>query len=377
MLGPWAGTDGSRVGREFTILGSGIADSSSGSSGRFALGVHQRRTTLPSRLVSAPHSVPPLSEVFSKVAEWLEEELETLAEVPLGDLDGWAARTASLSPQFASWLHQERQQVERLVANEPARVRLCRRAADSIMRQLGHRNQFLRVSAERRAALEELFATYLRRLAELAASATSAQQLRERAEIVVEGHVTRVGRFVRTLWEGSSEAADAAYSEPVCAEYAPVLQLDVLGVRPETVLPPVLDIGCGLNAQLVEHLQAMGIEAHGIDRFVTPREHVVEADWLTYDYGTERWGTLVAHMSFSNHFVYHHQAGTEATEQLAKRYMAMLGSLVCGGSFYYAPALPFIEGHLPRREYRVERRRVLDSLGEGTGPVEATRVVRC
>lgn len=142
--------------------------------------------------------------------------------------------------------------------------------------------------------------------------------------------------------------------EPVaCSEYSAELQLNMLQLNPLTLEAPVLDIGCGTKAELVKFLRKKGIEAYGFDRFAEQQAYLKQSDWMTYPYGIQKWGSIVSNLGFSNHFIHHHLRNDGNFEGYAKKYMEILDSLKPGGSFYYAPDLPFIEMYLDTSKFRV------------------------
>ena len=170
------------------------------------------------------------------------------------------------------------------------------------------------------------------------------------------------------------------------AEYSAELQLQVLGVRPEELLEPILDLGCGAQAALVRQLRACGRDAYGLDRAATPDEFVDRADWFDGPLGRSRWGTVISHMALSNHFLHHHLRPDGQAERYARRYMDILRALQPGGAFLYAPGLPFLESLLPEEVYAVAGRPVQDLVGGavdqelrdafGTSVLYACRVTR-
>lgn len=150
--------------------------------------------------------------------------------------------------------------------------------------------------------------------------------------------------------------------EPVPnSEYSAELQLQVLGIEPSRLMQPVLDVGCGEGAAMLRHLRTLGIEANGIDRFACMQDHMETVDWLQYEFGERRWGSIISHLAFSNHFRHHHLHESGNFVSYARVYMAMLNGLRCGGSLYYAPGLPFIEQYLDRTAYHVDSRPVSDT----------------
>jgi hypothetical protein len=146
-----------------------------------------------------------------------------------------------------------------------------------------------------------------------------------------------------------------ASGEAICSEYSPALQLDVLKIRPDEMLAPILDLGCGENGNLVHYLRDRGKPAYGVDRLARADRHLMRGDWLDYPLGQGYWGTIISHMGFSNHFLHHHLRRSGHPERYAWRYMEVLRALKPDGSFIYAPGLPFIEDLLPGDEYGVSR----------------------
>jgi hypothetical protein len=149
-------------------------------------------------------------------------------------------------------------------------------------------------------------------------------------------------------------ATSSSNLQPVpCAEYSAELQSQILQIT--APMQPVLDIGCGKQANFVAHLRQQHIEAYGIDRFAFESDHLYTADWLEYDFGTEKWGTLISNLGFTNHFMHHHLRPDGNFMGYAQKYMSILKSLKIGGRFHYAPEIPFIETHLDRHTYRVDK----------------------
>ena len=151
---------------------------------------------------------------------------------------------------------------------------------------------------------------------------------------------------------GKMYSGDQEYAMPVaCSEYPPDLQLSILNIDLKTLLEPVLDIGCGRELNLVNYLRDNGIEAYGIDRFDNINPYYYKTDWLEYNFELEKWGCLISNLGFSNHFIHHNLRVDGNYREYAQKYMDILSSLKIGGSFYYAPDLPFIEKHLDSSKY--------------------------
>jgi hypothetical protein len=177
------------------------------------------------------------------------------------------------------------------------------------------------------------------------------------------------------------ERAVGAPREVVASEYTPELQLSVLHLSARALASPMLDIGCGASAALVRRARVLGIEAIGIDRDAP--DDATRADWMTFDYGTERFRTIVSHLAFTLHFVRAHHASEVEARRHAEVFVRITRALAPGGCFAYVPSVPFIESVLPADRFRIERHRVtggetLESLRSKSGLdlAEATHVTR-
>lgn len=152
---------------------------------------------------------------------------------------------------------------------------------------------------------------------------------------------------------GKMYSSDQEYAKPVaCSEYTPDLQLDILHIDLKNLLEPILDVGCGRELNLVNYLRDNGMEAYGMDRFDNENPFYLKADWLEYYFETGKWGSIISNLGFSNHFIHHNLRADGNFREYAQKYMEILQSLKTGGSFYYAPDLPFIEKHLDKSEYQ-------------------------
>jgi SAM-dependent methyltransferase len=160
-----------------------------------------------------------------------------------------------------------------------------------------------------------------------------------------------------------------------CAQYSPEFQLELLGVGADALPDPILDLGCGQDAALVHWLREQGRDAFGIDlRAEDCTSYILRADWLSFPLESEHWATIISHQGFSNHFLNHHLRRNGRPERYARRYLAILRALKPGGSFLYAPGLPFFEPLLPSDVFHVERRPVRGVEHSGVGQALLGRV---
>lgn len=183
----------------------------------------------------------------------------------------------------------------------------------------------------------------------------------------LQAWLKRSNPFVKKLYTATMPYLE---EEVVCAEYSAGTQLQLLGIEIDTLLEPVLDLGCGQHAFLVNYLREHQIDAYGVDRNAPDSAYTAPEDWFEFDLSGKPWGTVISNMGFSNHFLHHHlRIGGDYT-RYAIRYREILQALKVGGTFYYAPDLPFIEQYLSSEEFLVRK-----GVIEGTG-YQATHVTR-
>lgn len=152
--------------------------------------------------------------------------------------------------------------------------------------------------------------------------------------------------------------ADSKVRSVACSEYSPDLQVKILQIENTELKEPVLDIGCGKKGNLVNDLCQKGIETYGIDRFSFTGNNFFNSDWLEYNYGLKKWGTIISNLGFSNHFKHHNLRVDGNYIEYGKKYMEILRSLKIGGEFYYTPDLPFIEQHLDSNQFRIYKNEI-------------------
>lgn len=176
-----------------------------------------------------------------------------------------------------------------------------------------------------------------------------------------ENHFTRLkdwlsetNHFSEEIYAKENEKLEGI----VCAEYSPHLQVKLLGIDLSSIVEPVLDVGCGKTGALVSYFRDQGIEAFGFDRIKTEVPWCSNSDWFEFHFGVQKWGTIISNLGFSNHFKHHHLRVDGNYIEYAQKYMEILRSLKIGGSFYYAPNLPFIEAYLDSKEFSLKNHKV-------------------
>ncbi|SFC93346.1 hypothetical protein SAMN05421842_11412 [Clostridium uliginosum] len=195
-------------------------------------------------------------------------------------------------------------------------------------------------------------------------------------KIVQERHYTRLAKLlsITNPFTAIINPPNNTYaSSAVCAEYSAEFQLFILGLKLSEIKAPLLDIGCGENAELVNFMRSAGIEAYGVDRICADKKvYLSKENWFEYDFGISKWGTIVSNIALSSHFINNNLRKDGKYSEFAMIYMKVLNGLVPGGSFIYAPAIPFIENCLQASEFLIER----ELLNKEYYRVKVTRLYR-
>lgn len=147
-----------------------------------------------------------------------------------------------------------------------------------------------------------------------------------------------------------------------CSEYNAEHQLSILNIDINNLKQPILDIGCGESGYLVQYLRENNLEAYGIDRKIDEKKYYLQAlSWFDKNFEKDKWGTIISHLSFTNHFKREHLKKGEGHILYAKKYIEILDSLKLGGSFYYTPDLEFIEQFIDDNKYSIEKSNIKQS----------------
>jgi hypothetical protein len=223
-------------------------------------------------------------------------------------------------------------------------------AAKALLKRVNAVNQYIQVSDQKVAELEEIYRQTWQVMV----------QTRNVRTTLREYHYPKLSQWVATLYPKEfrkhlryKPEVGHVVNEEYSAEFQiELFQLDILQMR-----APVIDIGCGNQANLVRYLRSRGIDAYGFDRTLEVHEPYLEQiDWFVYPFRKDSWGTIISNMAFTNHLNYAYLHDVSQLEFYLLRLKDILESLVIGGSFFYAPALPFVEDRLAPESYRVERK---------------------
>ncbi len=295
-----------------------------------------------------------LSQHAPAAARLLALRLSETGDAPLRAIRDRAPGLTRVGPALRKALPLLAPRAEREIAGGARRI-LAESIRRDLARYLMRKNQYFPIPRDWHRAVEELYADLLGVLVGRLASPAD-------VEYVLAGHQPRLRSLL-----AAREGGIPSDFEPVCATYSPALQLRLLGLDPLSTPGPVLDLGCGEGGGLVRCLRELGRDdVVGIDVLCEPGDGLIRASRFDAPLAPGRWGTIIAHQSFSLHFLRAHLHGSAAdAARHARAYMKTLEALAPGGSFVYAPALPFFETFLPKETWRVERQDLPVPYGGG------------
>ncbi|MBX3082470.1 MAG: class I SAM-dependent methyltransferase [Anaerolineae bacterium] len=294
----------------------------------------------------------PSDTTIEAMRQFLKHQFSLNGSIPLAELRRQREFVYTLHPELVDFVRDHRQAVIEVIRTEltdteaASQHGLLRDFLLHIQAFIYKNNQFITFTAPEKTALIRLYADYMREMLVLLESMIETD-FGSAFEGVVMNHLVALQAYVITLAAGRRQMDALIDKEVMCAEYSAELQLSVLNIDIATLSEPILDVGCGVHGTLVRYLRAAKLDAYGIDRLVHASPYLTEIDWLQMDFSVTAWGTIVSHMAFSNHFIFHHHSRDGVPDAFARQYMAMLRSLNVGGSLYYAPSLPFIEQFIP------------------------------
>lgn len=245
------------------------------------------------------------------------------------------------------------------ILNDPVySLELAREFVRSSLEFTYNNNQYVHLDQDEQDRLMAMYSAYLRGMKTVLAASRDFGEFAQNFSALVKEHFKDLSRNISRFFDrepGWQVQENIILKQVVCSEYSPDFQLKLLGLDEQALMTPVLDLGCGKQGILVKHLQSLGLKALGVDRVVNPAPGLFEADWFDLEFKPDSWGTVISHMAFSNHFLFHHRYKNGHPDRYAGMYMRILNGLKSGGSFVYSPGLPFIEQYLPPEKFTIQR----------------------
>ena len=138
-----------------------------------------------------------------------------------------------------------------------------------------------------------------------------------------------------------------------CSEYSADLQIKILRIDLNSLTDPIIDIGCGKDAKLVNLLKKRYKNVYGIDQYYCKQNNIVLGNWFDFQFAPNTLGTVISHMTFSNHFRRSITFKTDELDKYISKYKEILTSLKINGKFVYCPRIPEIEESLITSGYEI------------------------
>ena len=229
-------------------------------------------------------------------------------------------------------------------------------AAKELVKRLYAINPYLRIGDAQIRDLEHIYRQTWQRM----------KETRNVKATLNASHYPELSKWIATLYPEEFQKSlklSSDLSHVTYEEYSAELQVKLLEIDIAHIEQPVIDIGCGSQANLARYFRSIGIEAYGIDRHLEIQEpYLKQIDWFDYYFEPNRWGTIVSNMGFTNHLNYAYLHDISQLENYLRKMKEILESLSTGSCFYYAPSLPFVEEKLSAKEYKVERKRKINEI---------------
>ena len=225
---------------------------------------------------------------------------------------------------------------------------VCAKAADSFIAKIHSLNQYIQIDRYAKDRLKAIYKESWQKLVET----------KEVESTLRTHHYPRIKSFIESLYPNSlaGQLQSAPQLGRVCrSQYSADLQTRLLRLDLGKLRTPILDIGCGQDANLVHFLRSKDLEAYGIDRSVkVPTDFLSMTDWFEYEYGRNKWGTIVSNLAISNHLKYAQVYDAGRIPAYLKTFQDIINSLALDGTLTIAPAVDLMKKLADRRSYATE-----------------------
>ncbi|MCK5739757.1 class I SAM-dependent methyltransferase, partial [bacterium] len=255
---------------------------------------------------------------------------------------------------LTDFLWKNRQALVAQIEKDTVQATLAQACFSTFKKNIALRNQYINFPDMHEKLLLTSFFKFFTDMGDAMPQSGTETDLRAAITELFVRHRRQLGQiftnYCETFFHTAPETCEIM--KPVaCDEYSAQLQIDLLKMDVAQLKSPVLDIGCGIQGNLVAYLRKAGLDAEGIDRQVTVKPGLHQGDWLDFNFEPKRWGTIIAHQSFSTHFIFNHIHSQDLAQKYAGTFMQIINSLQPGGDFYYAPGVPFFEPHLKELDF--------------------------
>ena len=147
-------------------------------------------------------------------------------------------------------------------------------------------NQFIHITAEQKRELYDIYK-----------ESWESYDSNSPEQSILEHH-KRLSKWISKLYP--SEFTEVLRTKNqignvVKAQYSVEFQMKILGLQLENLMEPIIDIGCGSQANLVRHICIQRNDVLGIDRVIEYKsQHTKEIDWLEFQFKPFFYGSIIA-----------------------------------------------------------------------------------
>ena len=290
-----------------------------------------------------------LTELENRLISSIDQRYQTHSAKSLADYIFSNYLFHTVEPSFASFAYEFRQEIFDYLSGEnhlASLIEYCIRSTRSYTYQ---RNQFINFPESYDKLLYAEYRDFLLDIKTLLQEVDSSEAITETFSTVLRRHHERLRLILSSYcvsYNNHDLKENPLLATVPCEEYSARFQLQILNIDLSRLLEPVLDIGCGESGTLVNFLRNKGYVAFGLDRLAPSKPHFFQQNWFDFDFAGGFWGTIIAHHSWSTHFIHSHLHNPTRAGQYAGVCRKIISGLKPGGEFYYAPGLPFFEPQL-------------------------------
>ncbi|MCD1655931.1 hypothetical protein K7J14_14625 [Treponema zuelzerae] len=203
-------------------------------------------------------------------------------------------------------------------------------------------NQYISLSNETINRINDIYLNLVKKLKQISTDNYNDELI----DSIVSNHREQL---LKALFENEYHKCDNQLYIP-CSEYSGSFQYNLLRLNQFRLLEPIIDIGCGKDYELIKYLDYAGYTAiFGIDQYISNNNYIECTNWFDYKFEPNKWGTVIAHMSFCNHFRRSLINEDQNLEIYKEKYEEILKSLQINGLFIYTPSIKQIENSINKR----------------------------
>ena len=207
-------------------------------------------------------------------------------------------------------------------------------------------NQYICLSREYYDKIFDIYKMLINKLKDI----TAYNNLEDKIRSIVKEHRIRLIEIIN-----KPSVIDNSEVIIPCSEYSYNLQVSILRINETNIREPIIDIGCGKHANLIKELEKRYNNVYGIDQYINDKSNVICENWFDFNFKSNTWGTIIAHMSFTNHYRRSISFSSPELNNYSNKYVEILESLKDGSYFIYTPSIPEVEDELDEDKFEIRK----------------------